>query len=194
SSAPGGTFNHYGAGDLYDMDIDGDGNYILGGHTVPLNPDGSDGPYGWEGTAIKVSKATQQMMWLKTFGNPNNGPKPCILFDEWYGVGGVPWGGYALACGSGIEPPYPTEDSPFNTWVAYVARLDNDGNLLWDKSYSNGEADDAAEYLVTTQDCGFAVFTDSANLGGYGLYKTYPESLAPASGSCTGPEGQMNTE
>ena len=48
SNAPDGTFNHYGAGDLYDMDIDGDGNYILGGHTVPMNPDGSDGPF-WLG-------------------------------------------------------------------------------------------------------------------------------------------------
>ena len=117
NNAPDGTFNHYGAGDLYDMDIDGDGNYILGGHTVPMNPDGSDGPSGWEGTAIKVSKATKQMMWLKTFGNPNDAPNPSIIYDEcstaWLHV--VPWGGYALACGSGIEPPYPNGDSPFNT-------------------------------------------------------------------------------
>ena len=169
---PGGESRAYGAGDVYDMDIDLDGNYILGGHTVPLNPDGSDGPGGWEGTAIKVNHGTKAMMWLKTFGNPNNGPNPSVIFDECYGVRALPWGGYALACGTGIEPPYTNEDDPFNVWRAYVARLSSGGDVLWARTYSTGEIDDAAEYLVATQDCGFAIFTDSANLGGYGIVDT----------------------
>ena len=80
-----------------------DGNYIIGGHTVPLTPDGTDGPGGWEGTAIKVDEE-QWWMCLKTFGNPNSGPDPSVIFDECYGVVAVPWGGYALLW-PGIEPP-----------------------------------------------------------------------------------------
>ena len=179
NSAPSGEWRAYGAGDVYDMDIDLDGNYILGGHTVPLNPDGSDGPGGWEGTAIKVNRSTKAMMWLKTFGNPNNGPNPSVIFDECYGVRALPWGGYALACGTGIEPPYVNEDDPFNVWRAYVARLSSGGDVLWARTYSTGDIDDAAEYLVATRDCGFAVFTDSANLGGYGIYRTAPEPGIP---------------
>lgn len=175
NTGPAGESFAYGAGDVYDMDIDSDGHYILGGHTVPLNPDGSDGPGGWEGTAIKVNSSSKSMMWMKTFGNPNNGPNPSVIFDECYGVRAVPWGGYALACGTGIEPPYTNADDPFNVWRAYVARLDLDGNVLWARTYSTGEIDDAAEYLVATRDCGFAVFTDSANLGGYGIYRTEAE-------------------
>ena len=141
-----------------------DGNYIIGGHTVPINPDGTDGP-GWEGTAIKVNKESKSVMWLKTFGNPNNGPDPSVIFDECYGVVAVPWGGYALSCGSGIEPPYTSQD-PFNVWRAYVVRLDTNGNMMWEKTYDPATYDDAAEYIVTTPDCGFAVFTDSAKLPG----------------------------
>jgi hypothetical protein len=185
NTPPNGSFNAYGTGDLYDMDIDGDGHYILGGHTVPLNPDGSDGAHGWEGTAIKVDRSTKAMIWKTTFGNPNRGPNPSLIFDECYGVVAAPWGGYALACGSGIEPPYPNGDSPFNVWVAYVARLDVDGTLMWDRAYSDGVADDAAEYIVATRDCGFAIFTDSSNLGGYGIYRTNPEPSA--TGSCSWP-------
>ena len=61
--------------------------------------------------AIKANRSTKAMMWLKTFGNPNNGPNP-VIFDECYGVRALPWGGYGLACGTGIEPPYVNEDDP----------------------------------------------------------------------------------
>ena len=55
--------------------------------------------------------------------------------------------------------------------------------MMWEKTYDPATYDDAAEYIVTTPDCGFAVFTDSAKLpgtpgefdGGYGLYRTAPE-------------------
>ena len=57
-----------------------------------------------------------------------------------------------------------------------MVRLDDAGNLVWHTTYSNGEGDDAAEYIVPTSDQGFAVFTDSSELGGQlGIYKLSPE-------------------
>ena len=155
-----------------------DGNYIIGGHTVPINPDGTDGPGGWEGTAIKVNKESKSVMWLKTFGNPNNGPDPSVIFDECYGVVAVPWGGYALSCGSGIEPPYTSQD-PFNVWRAYVVRLDTNGNMMWEKTYDLRPTTMQRNTSSPRQTVGLRSSPTRRSSGefdgGYGLYRIAPE-------------------
>ena len=104
-SAPVGEFQAYGAGDAYDMDVDMDGNYIIGGHTVPINPDGTDGPGGWEGTAIKVNQDSKSVMWLKTLGTQTMAQTQVLSLTSatvWLRCPGVVM---RFSCGSGIEPP-----------------------------------------------------------------------------------------
>ena len=82
-----------------------------------------------------------------------------------------------MGCGSGVEPDnIANPNDALNVWRAYVVRLDEQGNLMWHHTYSNGEGDDATEYIVPTSDYGFAAFTDSSELGGnFGIYKIGPE-------------------
>ena len=157
----------YGDGHGYDFDRTSDGGFIMGGHKV-VNQ-------GWDGWAIRVN-AQGDELWNTTFGQPNGGTST-QLFEECYGVKSVPWGGYVLGCGSGVEPDnIANPNDPLNVWRAYVVRLDESGELSWHRTYSDGEGDDAAEYIVPTADRGFAVFTDSSELGGQlGIYKLSPE-------------------
>ena len=116
------------------------------------------------------------MLWDITFGQPNGGT-PRQMYEECYGIATVPSGGFALACGSGVEPEnVRNQDDPLNVWRAYVVKLGEDGTLQWQHTYGRGDADNAAEYLVATRDGGFGVFTDSNELGGnFGIYRLGPE-------------------
>ena len=48
---------------------------------------------------------------------------------------------------------------------------------MWEKTYDLATYDDAAEHIVTTPDCGFAVFTDSAKLPGTPVSLTVATAL-----------------
>ena len=161
----------YDLGDLYDFDMDSDGNYIMGGHVKKTDSD----PDGFQGMALKVDKDGKKL-WLKYFGNADDLKPAAKIYDECYGVRAIPSGGYIFACGSGVEPPYTSESPPEDVrmWRALLARFDKDGNLLWQKNYTDGKIDDASEYVVTTSDGGFAFFNDSTALGGYGIYRLNP--------------------
>merc|ERR1711974_134313 len=52
-----------GADQIFDLVVDSDGNYLLGGHTTA-------GTTNWDYLAIKVDGATKQQLWRKTFGQP----------------------------------------------------------------------------------------------------------------------------
>jgi hypothetical protein len=157
----------YGDGHGYDFDRTPDGGFIMGGHTLV------DG--GWDGWAIRVDHQGNEL-WNTTFGQPNGG-SPQHMFEECYGVKSIPSGGYVLGCGSGVEPDQVVNiNDPLNVWRAYVVRLNETGSVRWHKTYSEGQGDDAAEYIIPTSDEGFAVFTDSSELGGqFGIYKLSQE-------------------
>ena len=50
---------------MFDMLVDGDGNYVMGGHTTV-----GDGVVNWDYLALKVNSQTQQVLWRKAFGQP----------------------------------------------------------------------------------------------------------------------------
>ena len=50
---------------MFDMLVDGDGHYVMGGHTTV-----GDGVVNWDYLALKINSQTQQVMWRKTFGQP----------------------------------------------------------------------------------------------------------------------------
>ena len=54
-----------GASQVFDMLVDHEGNYLMGGHTT-----GGEGVVNWDYLAVKVNSKTQQVEWRKTFGQP----------------------------------------------------------------------------------------------------------------------------
>merc|ERR1711963_966650 len=69
-----------GDSQVFDMFVDNDGNYLLGGHTTV-----GTGVVNWDYLAIKVDKDTKDVIWRKTFGQPR-GFDPRYIHDEMYGV------------------------------------------------------------------------------------------------------------
>ena len=54
-----------GASQVFDMLVDDDGNYLLGGHTT-----GGEDVVNWDYLALKVNGKSQLAEWRKTFGQP----------------------------------------------------------------------------------------------------------------------------
>ena len=58
---------------MFDLVVDNEGNYVLGGHTtVGDATDSSTGQavVNWDYLAIKVNSQTRKQEWRKTFGQP----------------------------------------------------------------------------------------------------------------------------
>merc|ERR1712130_353604 len=107
-----------GADQIFDLVVDSDGNYLMGGHTTA-------GVTNWDYLAIKVDGATKQQLWRRTFGQPR-GFDARWIHDEMWGVAMDPEGNYLLLGGSGDEYPYSadsggwpaTSGSPTSLWSA----------------------------------------------------------------------------
>ena len=54
-----------GHSQAFDMLVDNDGNYLMGGHTTV-----GSGVVNWDYLALKVNRQTKEVMWRKTFGQP----------------------------------------------------------------------------------------------------------------------------
>ena len=54
-----------GESQVFDMLVDNDGNYLLGGHTTV-----GEGVVNWDYLALKVNSQTKAEEWRKTFGQP----------------------------------------------------------------------------------------------------------------------------
>ena len=90
---------------VFDMLVDNDGNYLLGGHTTV-----GTGVVNWDYVALKVNSQTKQEMWRKTYGQPR-GFDPKWIHDEMYGVALDKDGNYLLLGGSGDEYTYSANGS-----------------------------------------------------------------------------------
>ena len=86
-----------GNSQVFDMLVDNDGNYLLGGHTTV-----GDGVVNWDYLALKVDSQTRQQLWRRTYGQPR-GFDPNFIHDEMYGVALDNNGNYLLLGGSGDE-------------------------------------------------------------------------------------------
>ena len=54
-----------GHSQVFDMLVDDEGNYLMGGHTTV-----GSGVVNWDYLALKVNSKTRQVEWRKTFGQP----------------------------------------------------------------------------------------------------------------------------
>merc|ERR1712241_1062930 len=175
-----------GNSQVFDMLVDNDGNYLMGGHTTV-----GTGVVNWDYLALKVNSQTQEVVWRKTFGQPR-GFNPQYIHDEMYGVALDAAGNYILIGGSGDEYSYSETNSvtgwKSDIWMGYLVVLDTEGNTLYENVYGDKEANNAGEYLSVDPNNGdIMIYTDSDSFGGvFGFLKLSPTNSPPTSSPPTG--------
>ena len=119
---------------VFDVLVDNDGNYLLGGHTTV-----GDGVKNWDYVAIKVNKDTKALEWRNTYGQPR-GFDARYIHDEMYGVALDLSGNYLLLGGSGDEYSYSETNSDgwlSDIWVSYLVVVDSEVNKFIIKENSS---------------------------------------------------------
>jgi len=154
-----------GADQIFDLVVDSDGNYLLGGHTTA-------GVTNWDYLAIKVDGATKQQLWRKTFGQPR-GFDARYIHDEMWGVSMDQEGNYLLLGGSGDEYSYSATSGGWasDIWVSYLVVVGKDGDKLYEGIYGNQAGNEAGEYLTVTSTGDIMIYTDSDTTPGFGFLK-----------------------
>jgi len=162
-----------GHSQMFDLLVDKDGNYLMGGHTTV-----GDGVVNWDYLALKVNSQTKEEEWRKTYGQPR-GFDARYIHDEMYGVAMDPAGNYLLLGGSGDEYSYSETNSDgwnSDTWVSYLVVVDPQGNTLHEGVYGDKEGNNAGEYLSVDTNTGeVMVYTDSDTVEGFGWLKLTPK-------------------
>merc|ERR1711892_581165 len=162
-----------GSTQVFDMLVDRDGNYLLGGHTKV-----GAGVVNWDYCAIKINSQTKEVEWRKTYGQPR-GFDARYIHDEMYGVALDPAGNYLLLGGSGDEYSYTATNATTgwqsDVWVSYLVVVDTQGNTLAQDVYGKKGGNNAGEYLSVDYTTGdVMVYTDSDTDGGFGFLKLTP--------------------
>ena len=127
-----------GASQVFDMLVDYEGNYLLGGHTT-----GGEGVVNWDYLAIKVDRNTREQVWRRTYGQPR-GFDPRWIHDEMYSVGLDGEGNYILLGGSGDEYSYSEEGTGewagwrSDTWGSFLVIVSSAGDTLGQVHSSSG--------------------------------------------------------
>ena len=62
-----------GHSQVFDMLVDNDGNYLMGGHTTV-----GTGVVNWDYLALKVNRQSRNVEWRKTFGQPRGFDAQCV--------------------------------------------------------------------------------------------------------------------
>jgi len=164
-----------GNSQVFDMLVDNEGNYLLGGHTTV-----GDGVVNWDYLALKVDSQSKQEVWRKTYGQPR-GFDARYIHDEMYGVALDNSGNYLLLGGSGDEYPYSATGSgqwsgwASDTWGSYLVVVSPSGDKLYENFYGTPDGNNAGEWLSYSSDTGdIMVYTDSDTTGGFGFLKLSP--------------------
>jgi len=166
-----------GNSQVFDMLVDNDGNYLLGGHTTV-----GDGVVNWDYLALKVNSQSKAVEWRKAYGQPR-GFDARYIHDEMYGVALDNAGNYLLLGGSGDEYPYSAMGSgqwagwASDTWGSYLVVVSPSGDKLYENFYGKKGGNNAGEWLSYDQDTGnIMVYTDSDTEGGFGFLKLSPSN------------------
>merc|ERR1712131_267973 len=166
-----------GNSQVFDMLVDNDGNYLLGGHTTV-----GDGVVNWDYLALKVDSQTKQQLWRKAYGQPR-GFDPNYIHDEMYGVALDNSGNYLLLGGSGDEYPYSAMGTgqwsgwSSDEWGSYLVVVSPSGEKLYENFYGSKGGNNAGEWLTYNKDTGdIMIYADSDTVGGFGFLKLTPNA------------------
>ncbi len=139
-----------------------DGGYIVAGYTGSENGEVSYYHGGYDFWVVKLT-GTGTISWAKPFGSVRN--------DYAYAIQQTLDGGYIVAGESGAGTGQVTKyyGGPGDMWIA---KIDDDGDLIWQQSYG-GTGEDAAYSIQQTTDkgyiiAGFSNSTDSEVTGNHG--------------------------
>ena len=160
--------NQFGSGTgshPYSLTISSSGDgWVISGLALRANtgvPEGRMAKIGYDGN----------LQWDKRFVYPTNSESMSV---ECYGVSICSDGGYITTCGSGwegqIDDDHDDDDNngleDKYTWVALLHRTDSNGEVDWQKSYTNQTGpNNAGEFVVTTKEGGYAMYIDSNTYG-----------------------------
>jgi len=164
-----------GDSQVFDMLVDYEGNYLLGGHTTV-----GDGVVNWDYLALKVDSQTKEQLWRRVYGQPR-GFDPKYIHDEMYSVALDNNGNYLLLGGSGDEYSYSAEGSgqwvgwSSDVWGSYLVIVSPDGDKLYENFYGDKEGNNGGEWHSYSPDSGeIMIYTDSDTVGGFGFLKLKP--------------------
>jgi hypothetical protein len=167
-----------GYSQVFDMLVDNDGNYLMGGHTTV-----GDGVVNWDYLALKVNSQTREVEWRNTYGQPR-GFDARYIHDEMYSVGLDNAGNYLLMGGSGDEYSYSETGSDqwagwaSDTWGSYLVVLTPTGEKLYENFYGSKEGNNAGEWMSYDTETGdIMINTDSDTQNGFGFLKLTPGNV-----------------
>merc|ERR550517_910527 len=165
-----------GNSQVFDMLVDNEGNYLMGGHTTI-----GDGVVNWDYLALKVNSQTRAEEWRRTYGQPR-GFDARYIHDEMYGVALDKDGNYLLLGGSGDEYPYSATGTgqwagwASDTWGSYLVVVSPSGEKIYENFYGTTGGNNAGEWLSYDNDNGdIMIYTDSDTAYGFGFLKLSPE-------------------
>ena len=156
---------HYGGAledHCFGMDVSDDGSIFLTGHTL-------SGTQNWDTYTTKIDTSGNQLWEIKC-GNPR-GFDPKFIHDEAWDIKSTNDGGCIVIAGTGDEySRYKrrcgNSGDNSNTWHIYLIKLDQNGNLDWQKTYGGGKGIDwAGEAVDLTPDGGAIVGLDNGKFG-----------------------------
>jgi len=164
-----------GNSQMFDLLVDNDGHYLLGGHTTVGTAENSGtgvAVVNWDYLAIKVNSQTKQVEWRKTFGQPR-GFDARWIHDEMYCVGLDAAGNYLLLGGSGDEYSYSATNSngQSDIWVSYLVVVSPAGEMLYQGTFGDPAGNNAGEWLSVDSSGDVMIYTDSDTQNGFGFLK-----------------------
>ncbi|MBG0784225.1 MAG: hypothetical protein H0S79_03900 [Anaerolineaceae bacterium] len=126
-----------------------DGGYIIAARTWSFGSGESD---AW---VIKTD-STGNLIWEQTFGDTN--------LDNAYSIQQTEDGGFIFT-----GTTYPVNSYNGNAWLV---KLDQDGNLVWEQTYGGEDAPDTGNKVQGTSDGGYIIFgeTDTFGAGSFDLW------------------------
>jgi len=143
-----------------------DGNFVVVGQTFSLNGDITESFGSWDIWVFKIDPLGK-LLWQRSLGGKNVDISHSLVQAK---------NGDILVCGySNSKDEYVENNKGFKDY--YVAKLDNDGNLLWQNTYG-GSQQDIAYSIVESEDGGFVIsgssdsedFDISENKGGLDFF------------------------
>jgi len=149
--------NSFGGSDndfAYAVSQTADGGYIVAGSTSSIDGDvtGNQGQYDY--WVVKLD-ADGNLMWQKTLGGTHN--------DEAYSIKQTTDGGYIVAGYTASTDGDVTGNHGVTDY--WIVKLDDSGNLVWQKSLG-GPASDLANCVQLTSDGGYIVTGSSSSNSG----------------------------
>ncbi|MCW3466391.1 immunoglobulin domain-containing protein [Chitinophaga nivalis] len=139
------TYGGSGLDDLYHVSLATDVGYLLCGTSTSQNGDVTDGNSGQQDFLVVKTDSTGTKKWNKTYGGSDN--------DVLHAAVKAPGNGFLLT-GYTLSADKDVTDGNNGGEDAWIVRVDNTGNKLWDKTFG-GTGNDRINAVVASPEGGY---------------------------------------